>query len=160
AGAGNVIANSNGIGVAVNAQTVNINNVITTVSTGSATVRGNSIVANGGLGIDINPAGINANDAGDLDTGPSNGQNFPLLTAAAFGASTIVNGTLNSGLNSTYVIDFYANGTLATSCDASGNGEGQRYIGSINVQTVGNDVSFHATGLGATALNERITATA
>jgi parallel beta-helix repeat protein len=43
-------------------------------------IRGNSIDANAGLGIDLNGDGITANDAGDVDSGPGNLQNFPVIS--------------------------------------------------------------------------------
>jgi CSLREA domain-containing protein len=55
-------------------------------STGNA-IADNSIFSNGGLGIDLlggfeNAAEVTANDPGDLDNGPNDPQNFPVLTSA------------------------------------------------------------------------------
>ncbi|WP_179862325.1 T9SS type A sorting domain-containing protein [Longibacter salinarum] len=71
-GAGNVVANNNGAGVAVRgAGTVEGN-----------AMRGNSIFANAAVGIDLGNDGQTANDAQDSDTGPNQLQNFPELSAA------------------------------------------------------------------------------
>ena len=89
----------------------------------------NIIFGNGEIGIDFDLNGVTLNDANDSDTGPNNLQNFPVLTSEA--ASTI-NGTLDStAANSGYPvrIEFFAN----TSCDASGHGEGQSYLGFTNL---------------------------
>ncbi|HTP09921.1 MAG TPA: CSLREA domain-containing protein, partial [Anaerolineae bacterium] len=43
------------------------------------TLSHNSLYNNGALGIDLGTDGVTANDAGDLDTGPNNLQNFPVL---------------------------------------------------------------------------------
>lgn len=99
----------------------------------------NSIFSNGGLGIDLGPPssvgfsdGVTLNDPCDADAGPNNLQNYPLLLAAASaGFSTTVQGTLNSTPNTTFTIEFFAN----AACDASGNGEGQTFIGSRLVTT-------------------------
>jgi hypothetical protein len=86
------------------------------------------------LGIDLAPAGVNANDQGDGDTGTNNRQNFPVLTSLTpAGNPNTINGTLNSAPSTSFTIDFYTN----TSCDSSGNGEGTVYLATTNVITAG-----------------------
>jgi hypothetical protein len=70
----------------------------------------NSIFSNGDLGIDLRNDGNTANDLGDLDKGPNNSQNKPLIDSAknASGKTTI-KGKLNSASNRTYLIQFYSN---------------------------------------------------
>ena len=108
-------------------------------------IRSNSIHDNVGLGIDLGTDGVTANDAGDADTGPNNLQNFPVLTAATpSGGSTTVVGSLNSTATTWFLIEFFSN----SSCDASGNGEGQTFLGSHIYTTDGSgNVSFTETGL-------------
>jgi len=66
---------------------------------------------------------VTPNDAGDVDGGPNNRQNFPLITSVVSTANqTTITGTINSTPNTTFVLDFYANAV----CDASGNGEGAK----------------------------------
>jgi photosystem II stability/assembly factor-like uncharacterized protein len=102
-------------------------------------IRNNSIVSNSALGIDLfgpggNP-GITNNDDCDGDTGSNNLVNYPVLSSVVSTAnSTTIQGTLNSTASTTFVIDFYAN----ASCDTSGFGEAQTYIGSANVTTEAN----------------------
>ncbi|MBA3943843.1 MAG: tandem-95 repeat protein [Herpetosiphonaceae bacterium] len=120
AGAGNRIAFSKGrAGVLVN-----------DAGTVGNTVEGNTIFANTRLGIDFNGNGVTPNDPGDTDTGPNNLQNFPVLTAATGDSIT---GTLNSTPATTFRLEFFAN----SSCDPSGNGEGEQYVGSVDVTTAG-----------------------
>ncbi|MBI5831961.1 MAG: Ig-like domain-containing protein [Armatimonadetes bacterium] len=60
----------------------------------------NSLTANSGEAIDLMPLGPNANDAGDVDSGPNHGQNYPVLTSAGVsGGSLTVTGTLDSATN-------------------------------------------------------------
>ena len=60
--------------------------------------------------IDIAPA----NDGGDLDVGPNNLQNYPVITSAVpGGAATLVTGTLNSTAGTAFALEFYSSG----SCD-------------------------------------------
>ena len=93
---------------------------------------------------------MTANDTGDPDTGPNGLQNFPILTQARGDGVT---GALHSAANATYRLEFFAN----ASCDASGNGEGQTYLGTTNVTTnASGDVTFKfatpiSTGQYATA---------
>jgi hypothetical protein len=83
-----------------------------------------SIAGNAGLAIDLAPAGVNPNDAGDGDVGPSELLNFPIITSAIFDSSnhtTTITGTLNAAPNSSYQIGIYLNDV----CDPSGFGGGQ-----------------------------------
>lgn len=120
------------------------------------TIRGNSIYSNQGLGINIQPAGeavdiVTPNDAQDTDGGPNSVQNFPVLNAVSSGATTTVGGTLNSTPNRSYLIDFYSNNAT----HASGYGEGQTYLGAVEVTTnaSGNaSFTFSASGVSADQL--------
>ena len=117
--------------------------------TGHAIV-GNSIFSNGALGIDVGPFGVTANDAGDGDTGANNLQNFPVLTAVTGG----VQGTLNSTPNTPFRVHYFSNAV----CDASGNGEGQTYLGETTFST---DANGNATLAGfSAAVGTIVTATA
>ena len=117
----------------------------------------NSIYANTGLGIDLADDGVvTANDLGDGDSGTNNLQNFPVLTSAESG-STNIEGTLNSRANTEFTIEFFSN----SSCDGSGNGEGETYLGSTTETTDGSgDVSFSVSFTATVALGDFITATA
>ncbi|PYS64028.1 MAG: hypothetical protein DMF74_08165 [Acidobacteria bacterium] len=145
AGAGNVIAFNGGRGVMVSSGTGN-------------SIRGNSISSNAGLGFDLFPIGVTPNDPGDADTGANNLQNFPLLTAVIpNGGATTIQGILNSAPNTTYAIDFYSN----SACDPSGNGEGERFVGSATVTTAGDgNASINAMVPAALAPGIVVTATA
>ena len=74
-GEGNLVAYNGGFGVNVEEGVHN-------------TVRGNSIHDNGSLGINLYTGGSlpKANDAGDVDNGSNNLQNFPILQAVTTGA--------------------------------------------------------------------------
>ena len=97
----NTIAYNTGAGVAID-----------TNNGRGATIRLNSIHDNGGLGIDIGQNGVTANDSG------YGHQNFPVITSAD--NSGVVKFTLDTTA-ATYQIDIFR----STSCDGSGNGEGQ-----------------------------------
>jgi len=88
------------------------------------------ILNNVGLGIDIAPIGPNANDAGDLDGGPNEGLNSPVITSAVASSSTPstrIQGTINTKPNAQVEIWLFANPT----CNPSGYGEAARYLGSV-----------------------------
>ena len=123
AGSGNVIANSGWDGIRLNG-----------TGTGNAFL-GNSIYGNVEQGIDIGTQGVTANDVGDADTGSNNVQNFPVLATATTDGGTVIaiSGTLNSTANSYFRIEFFTN----TSPDGTGYGEGQTYLGFVNVATDG-----------------------
>jgi parallel beta-helix repeat protein len=121
-------------------------------------ILGNSIFANASLGIDLDNNGITANDTGDGDSGTNNLQNFPVLASAlSNGSTTTILGQLNSEANTSYRIEFFAN----PACDPSGNGEGETFLGFVNVTTnsIGN-ASFNPTLSAATAFGQFVTATA
>jgi parallel beta-helix repeat protein len=113
---GNVIAHNGARGVFIES------------GTGNA-VRGNSIFLNGALGIDLAPGGPTPNDPGDGDSGANDLQNFPSVTVQPGGAS--VAGSLSSTPSTAFVIDIFD----TTACDLSGYGEGEKYLGSVNVTT-------------------------
>ena len=95
-----------------------------------------SFYDNGWLGIDLIPTsydyGVSANDTLDTDAGGNGLQNFPMIeTAARFGATTQVVGSLSSSPESEYSIEFFA----SSECDDSGYGEGREFLGSTSVVT-------------------------
>ncbi len=129
AGTANIIAFNTGDGISLDSG----------AGTGNSFL-GNSTYSNTGTGIDLAANGVTANDAGDADSGANNLQNFPVLTRAVTNASNrlAVGGTLNSTASTFYRIEIFSN----TAGDASGNGEGQTYLGFVNVLT---DSSGNAT---------------
>ncbi|HXK09782.1 MAG TPA: hypothetical protein VMT70_09075, partial [Vicinamibacteria bacterium] len=122
AGAGNTIAYSGLQGI-----------VVTESATVGDSILGNSIYSNGGLGIDLNDDGVTANDTGDVDTGPNNLQNFPVLSAAMTNGTqaTFAGSYSATAAVATYRIEFFA----SAAADPTGYGEGQRYLGFTNVTT-------------------------
>ena len=132
AGEGNVIAHNGRGGVVVEAG-----------ARGNA-IRGNRIFRNEGLGIDLRDDGVSPNDpAPDADGGPNGLQNFPILyNIEPAGAGIKVAGVLRSIPDTPFKIDFYGNSVR----DPSGYGEGEFYLGAIDVTTNGNgEVVFEAT---------------
>ena len=136
-GAGNVIAfNGPSEEIGVNAIEVLGDN-----RTKGTSIRGNFVYSNGRLGIDISPGGVTPNDTGDVDDGPNNRQNFPLITSVVSTANqTTITGTLNSTANTTFILDFYANSV----CDSSGHGEGAKPF-ALNTQPVITDGNGNAS---------------
>jgi hypothetical protein len=98
------------------------------------------------------------NDACDADTGANNLQNYPVLTtASSSGGNTNIQGKLNSVANTAYRIEFFSN----SSCDASGFGEGQTFLGSTIVTTDGScNATFNVNLPVTVSPQTRLTATA
>jgi hypothetical protein len=144
-GAGNIISLNGGDGVNISA---GIENAILS----------NSIFSNAELGIDLGVNGVNLNDAGDSDTGPNNLQNFPELTSATYASgSTSINGDLHSTISTEFRLEFFANDT----CDPSGFGEGERFLGSTMVKTgLDGNASFIFSEVTTVSPGRWITATA
>ena len=153
-GQGNVIAHSFTGGIEVK-------------NTARATILGNSIFDNGTLdvnsfqghpGIDLNDNGVTPNDSCDTDSGPNGFQNYPSLTSASASAGAIkFVGSLNSTPATSFRIEFFSN----PSCEASGNGEGQTYVGSTAITTDGScGASINVTLPSTVAVGQFISATA
>ena len=145
AGAGNVIANNGGDGIFMSGGHENA-------------IFANSIHSNTGLGIDLGANGVTANDVGDQDAGGNDLQNFPVISSAIrSGSNTIITGAMSSFANNTYTIEFFSN----PACDASGNGEGQTFLGSTSVTTdVNGDAPINVSLPVAVTAGHFITATA
>ncbi len=104
AGAGNTIAHNTGAGVSIGATTV--------------TILRNSMFSNGNFGIDL--SGGFLNDNGDVDTGPNNLLNFPVLTTATIsGGNVILEGFARPASN----IELFI-----AAPDPSGFGEGRTFL--------------------------------
>ena len=96
------------------------------------------------------------NDTGDTDAGSNNLQNFPVLTSASSGR-TAIEGTLKSAPSITFRLEFFFN----TSCDASGNGEGETFLGFTDITTdSGGNAGFTANLTANSPSGSFITATA
>jgi titin len=113
-------------------------------------ILGNVISFNGALGIDLGYDGLTPNDEPpgtdppDQDSGPNRLQNFPVLTSVgAKGVTTNIQGSLASTPNTQFRIEFFANNI----CDASGSGEGLRFLGFDVVTTDPQGVANIATVL-------------
>ncbi len=134
----------------------------------SVGILGNKIFANAGLGIDLDPTpvmnvttdtpdSVTPNDLGDVDTGPNNLQNFPVIASAiSDGTNTTVSGTLNSTANTTFRVEFFANSAL----DSTSFGEGEQFLGFTTVTTdASGNVSFTEILPTAVPVGQLITAT-
>ena len=133
----NVVSNNV---IAFNGDTTHNDNGVEVLKSDTASPVGNRILSNSifqnqALGIDLSNSGTGGReqDAKDPDTGPNNLQNFPVISSATSTAGgTTIAGTLNSTPGTGgFRIDFYS----SPSCDPSGNGEGQTYLGSTTVGT-------------------------
>lgn len=153
-GEANIIANNSGDGIQI------WDDSATLGSTAGNTIRGNTIYGNTFLGINLMKSGegagvVTANDGQDVDDGPNGLQNFPIITTAVAGSST-VSGTLNSTPSAQFDIDVYSN----TSCDGT-NGEGRAFLGTVTVNTDGNgDAPFSVGGVPSLIAGQVLTATA
>ena len=132
---------------------------VTGASTTGNAIQSNSIYGNAGLGIDLGTTGVTPNDGGDGDSGANNLQNSPVLfVASSTGGNTVITGSLNSTASTTFRIEFFSNPTG----DASGQGEGQTYLGFTTVTTDASGfASFNTTLTGvAVATGYAVSATA
>src|SRR5262249_21896376 len=151
ANAGNLIAFNTGDGIHM------VDNVNSTYGN---SILGNSIYSSGDLGIDLGDTGVvPANDTCDVDTGPNNLQNFPVLTAAMTNGagSASFAGSLNSTASTAYRVEFFA----SAAPNPKGFGEGQRYLGFASVTTDATcNAVFGVTLAAVLNAGEYVTATA
>lgn len=127
------------------------------VTPANHSILGNSIYSNGGLGINLSIDGVTPNDAGDADTGANNRQNYPVINAAMPGSSTRVIGTFNSNAGRTFRLEFFNSPAV----DPSGSGEGQFYVGAINVTTdASGNAAFDNTFAYNAPINSYVSSTA
>ena len=119
---------------------------------------GSTSLLNGALGIDLGPAGVTQNTPGGPHAGANHLQNFPVLTTVTENASgTTVMARLNSAPNASFTIDVYSN--LVS--DPSGFGQGQTYLGSVNVNTdASGNAAFTFSTATKVAFGQFISATA
>lgn len=145
-GKGNIIAynGGNGITVMTSAELYN-------------TFTENSIFSNSELGIDLFPAGPTLNDAGDIDAGPNDLMNFPVIQNISMNLITritsisgIIDHTVNGGPNGIKIELFMSDNSV------SGYGQGKEFIGSAIANASGN-WSLSCAGLSPTDI---ITSTA
>ncbi len=118
----------------------------------------NSIHGNGaptGLGIDLDPRGVDPNgympaqgvslnDPGDVDAGPNNLQNFPVIEAALLSGGNL---TVTGWARPSSVMEFF----LSTA-DPTGFGEGQTYLFSVT-EGSGADADATSSSYGPGAIN-------
>jgi hypothetical protein len=149
----NIIVGTGDVGVTVGS--------FSGVDADNVSILGNSIYSTNnsgplglaGLGIDIiedengdqipeGGLGVSANDAGDSDSGPNDYLNFPEVSSAVSdGTDTTVNFDLDVPAGN-YRIEFFSNDVA----DPSGYGEGQTFVGAVNVTSAGSgSESFSGT---------------
>jgi len=117
----------------------------------------NSVFRNGGVGIENLGRGPLPNDALDLDHGPNEGQNFPIVTTAtAGGGSVTVAGFLASQPSTQFRVEYF----VSTQCEASGFGEGEHYVGFQDVTSGADGKAVLGTVLTTAYVSGFVTATA
>ena len=99
----------------------------------------NEIYDNGELGINLRafgiPGWVTPNDPGDIDIGPNNLMNFPVLASAmATPGQLIVKGTIDTPNLMNVTLEFFAN---SAPDDATGYGEGEIYLGAAKPNATG-----------------------
>jgi titin len=129
------------------------------------TISANSIHSNDESGIDLQDESgqglwFSPNDVEDVDSGPNDMMNFPVLTGATLLSPTLaITGQIVDGLpNTAFHVEFFAN----DSCDTPGeHGEGQTYLGFAQVSTDGSgNADFLKTMQGSFQPGSFITSTA
>lgn len=123
-------------------------------------IMGNAIYGGSDLAIDLVqawPGESTPNDPGDTDDGSNDLQNFPIITSVGTrGSATTVAGRLDSRPSTTYRVELFA----GMANPPSGRGEPKRFLGAVDVTTDASGNGTFATGIGALAPGEWVSATA
>ncbi|MDX1997022.1 MAG: right-handed parallel beta-helix repeat-containing protein [Thermoanaerobaculia bacterium] len=97
------------------------------------TILGNSIADNLGIGIDLEGAlGVDGNDDGDLDDGPNDLQNFPVLLGRSL---TATGGSVRGSVRGLPGVPLQIELFASDACSLAGHGEGQEWIAATTVTT-------------------------
>lgn len=93
----------------------------------------NAIFDNGTLGIDLNGDGVTPNDPSDLDSGPNELRNFPIITSVtAVDEGLMIRGVLPSLMPNLQSVELFR-----AKPDASGHGEGSQYLDQVTPEADG-----------------------
>jgi CSLREA domain-containing protein len=153
AGAGNTVAFNNNVGIAINCVSppAGAPSSLARCATNNA-VLSNSFFSNGNVGISF------GSNAAATPTIANAGQAAPSLNfASVSGSNTSASGVLSSTPSAQFRVEFFAN----DSCDPSGSGEGQTFIGSAQATTDASGfATFNTSSLNPVAAGKVITATA
>ena len=144
-GAGNVIANNTWVGVLVQNNDASGNDILR-----------NSIYDNGSLGIDLGSDDVTPNDGNDSDTGANDLLNYPEITSATESGGTISVDFDLDVPSGDYRIEFFTNPSGA---DPSGNGEGEVFVSSVDVNHTGSGAENFSHSF-AGSVGDIVTATA
>ncbi len=115
----NVIGGASGLGNAIRFNGANGVGVYDAASTGDV-IRFNAISSNTALGIDLGGDGVTPNHGSAIASGPNDLMNYPVITSAGSGTTTVVGISFVAPPAGSYTIDFYSN----RGADPSGHGEG------------------------------------
>lgn len=170
-GEGNLIANSANSGIRMESTGSDIqvigntirNNAFSGISfynNSRAAFVGNRIFDNGGLGIELDDDGVTANDPGDADGGSNDLLNYPeAIRAVVTGPGQLrYTFTLDAPAAANgYRIEFFA----SSAADPSGFGEGERFLGAVDITHAGGAQSYAGTltTLAPVAIGDTIAAT-
>jgi titin len=121
------------------------------------TIRFNSIHDNGGLGIDLGNNGPTPFTLPPADAGPNNWQSAPLLLPPIrAGGITTISGIVFGRPGETLLVDLYS----SPAPDPSGFGEGQVYLGTVEVPMPSTGVGTFTFETSAVSIGSWVTATA
>ncbi|MCC9656619.1 cadherin domain-containing protein [Rhodopirellula halodulae] len=163
----NIIADNYGAGITVNDGAYGVEITENSIYGNGAILSRQGTAASGIVGIDLQTTGestsfgtapyYTANDVGDADTGGNSLQNFPVIsTASTDGTQISIYGTFNSLAGRTYRLEFFT-----TQEYANGHGQGEVFLGSVNVTTDGSgDATFSTSFAAALPTGSLVTATA